>query len=47
MSADSRFLFVLTCEQLGLRWTQPNHRNVSISHRKSVALLEEHVGPKA
>jgi len=47
LSADIRFLFVLTCEQLGLRWTQPNHRNVSISHRRSVALLEERVGPKA
>ena len=47
LSADIRFLFVLTCEQLGLRWTQSNHRNVSISHRSSVALLEAHVGPKA
>jgi hypothetical protein len=47
LSPDIRFLFALTCEQLGLRWTQSNHRNISISHRKSVALLEEHVGPKA
>jgi hypothetical protein len=47
LSADIRFLFVLTGEQRGLRWTQSNHRNVSISHRRSVALLEEHVGPKA
>jgi hypothetical protein len=46
MSPDIRFLFALTCEQLGLRWTQSNHRNISISHRHSVALLEEHVGPK-
>jgi hypothetical protein len=47
MSADIRGLFCATCEQLGLRWTQSNHRNISISHRHSVALLEEHVGPKA
>ena len=46
MSADIRGLFCTTCEQLGLRWTQSNHRNISISHRHSVALLEEHVGPK-
>ena len=47
LSADIRGLFCVTCEQLGLRWTQSNHRNISISHRRSVALLEEHVGPKA
>jgi hypothetical protein len=47
LSADIRGLFCATCEQLGLRWTQSNHRNISISHRKSVALLDEHVGPKA
>ncbi len=46
-SADIRGLFCATCEQLGLRWTQSNHRNISISHRHSVALLEAHVGPKA
>jgi hypothetical protein len=47
MSADIRGLFCKTCEQLGLRWTQSNHRNISISHRHSVALLEDHVGPKS
>ena len=46
LSPDIRCLFGATCEQLGLRWTQSNHRNISISHRRSVALLEEHVGPK-
>ena len=46
LSADIRGLFCATCEQLGLRWTQSNHRNISISHRHSVALLDEHVGPK-
>jgi len=35
-----------TCWRLGLRWTQSNHRNISISHRASVALLGENVGPK-
>jgi len=23
-----------------------HHRNISVSHRRSVALLDEHVGPK-
>ncbi len=45
-SEDIRGLFCATCEQLGLRWTQSNPRNISISHRRSVALLDEHVGPK-
>jgi hypothetical protein len=46
LSPDIRGLFCSACERLGLRWTQSNHRNISISHRESVALLEEHVGPK-
>ncbi|MDA0180390.1 hypothetical protein OJ997_08800 [Solirubrobacter phytolaccae] len=47
VSADIRGLFCATCDQLGLRWTKSNRRNISISHRTSVALLDEHVGPKA
>jgi hypothetical protein len=46
LSADIRSLFCDACDRLGLRWTQSNHRNVSISHRQSVALLDELVGPK-
>jgi hypothetical protein len=47
MSADIRGLFCATCEQVNVRWTQSNHRNISVSHRRSVALLDEHVGPKS
>ena len=47
LSADIRGLFCATCDQVGVRWTQSNRRNISISHRASVALLDEHVGPKA
>jgi len=47
MSADIRGLFCATCEQVGIRWTQSNHRNISVSHRRSVALLDAHVGPKS
>ena len=27
-------------------WTQSNPRNISVSHRKSVALMDEFIGPK-
>jgi len=46
LSADIRRIFAEHCELLGIRVTQSNHRNLSISHRKSVAILEELVGPK-
>jgi hypothetical protein len=46
-SADIRGIFCRTCEAVGLRWTQPNRRNISVSHRTSVAALDEQVGPKA
>jgi hypothetical protein len=47
MSADIRALFCRTCEALGIRWTQSNHRNISVSHRRSVAALDAFVGPKS
>ena len=47
MSADIRELFGRTCEALGIRWTQSNHRNISVSHRRSVAALDAFIGPKA
>ena len=47
LSADIRGLFCESCERLGLRWTQSNHRNISISHRHAVAALDTFVGPKA
>ena len=47
LSPDIRGLFCEYCERLGIRWTQSNHRNVSVSHRDSVARLDSFVGPKA
>ncbi len=47
LSADIRAIFTEHCELLGIRWTLSNHRNVSNSHRRSVALLDEFVGDKA
>ncbi len=46
LSADIRGLFCEYCERLGIRWTQSNHRNISVSHRASVAALDAFVGPK-
>jgi hypothetical protein len=46
LSDDVRRIFCDHCELLGIRWTQSNHRNISVSHRDSVALLERFVGPK-
>jgi hypothetical protein len=47
LSADIRAIFCEHCELLGIRWTQSNPRNISVSHRKSVALLDQFIGPKA
>lgn len=47
LSADIRGIFCEHCELLGIRWTQSNPRNISISHRDSVAILDSFVGPKA
>jgi hypothetical protein len=47
LSADIRALFCAACDRLGVRWTQSNPRNISVSHRRSVAILEGLVGPKA
>jgi hypothetical protein len=46
LSEDIRRIFCEQCELLGIRWTQSNPRNISISHRKSVALMDEFIGPK-
>jgi hypothetical protein len=46
LSDDIRGLFCEYCERLGIRWTQSNPRNISVSHRASVARLDEFVGPK-
>jgi hypothetical protein len=47
LSPDIRRIFCEHCEVLGIRWTQSNSRNISISHRRSVAILDEFIGPKS
>jgi hypothetical protein len=46
-SADIRGLFCEYCERLGVRWTRSNPRNISVSHRRSVALLDSFVPTKS
>ena len=46
LSEDIRRIFCDHCELLGIRWTQSNPRNISISHRMSVAVLDDFIGPK-
>ena len=46
LSEDIRRIFCDHCELLGIRWTQSNPRNISISPRKSVGRLDEFIGPK-
>jgi hypothetical protein len=47
LSADIRGLFCRYCEKLGVKWTQSNPRNISVSHRASVAILDSFIGPKS
>jgi hypothetical protein len=46
-STDIRALFCEYCDRLGIRWTQSNPRNISVSHRTSVALLDSFVPAKS
>ena len=46
LSADIRALFCEYCEQVGIHWTQSSERNISVSDRYSVALLDGFVGEK-
>jgi hypothetical protein len=46
LSADIRRIFCEHCELLGIRWTQSNGRNISVSNRASVERLDDFVGPK-
>ncbi len=45
-SADIRQIFIDHCSIAGIHATQSSFKNISISHRDSVAKLDEFVGPK-
>jgi hypothetical protein len=46
-SGDIRRILAEHCELLGIRVTQSNDRNLSVSHPRSVCVLEKIVGPKS
>jgi hypothetical protein len=46
LSADIRQIFRRHCALLGVHVTQSNPRNLSVSRRTSVEILDRHVGPK-
>ena len=46
VSADIRGIFGRTCDQLGTEWRPNNRWSLSVARRRSVALLDELVGPK-
>ena len=46
LSADIRGPFCEYCERVGVRWTQSNHRNISVSHRRSGSFLDAFIGPR-
>ncbi len=46
-SADIRGIFERACALIGVE-SRPNNRyNLSIAHRRSVAILDEFIGPKS
>lgn len=45
-SADIQDIFCDACDRLGLHWTQPYFKTISISRRVDVAKMDEIVGPK-
>jgi hypothetical protein len=45
-SNDIRNLFCEYCDKVGVEWRQMNRWNISVARRGSVALLDEHIGPK-
>lgn len=46
LSADIRGIFCDACDRLGVHWTQSNAKNISISSRSSVAILDSFIGSK-
>lgn len=45
-SLDIQGIFTDACDQLGVMWRQDGPYGISIARRKSVAILDRHVGPK-
>jgi hypothetical protein len=46
LSADLRQMFIWACALVGVEARPANHRNIAVSRRASVAILDDMVGPK-
>jgi hypothetical protein len=46
LSTDLRGLFIWACALVGVEARPANHRNVAVSRRADVAILDELIGPK-
>ena len=47
LSDDIREIFCTHCDLLGIHWTRSRYRDISVSRRRSVALLDSFIGPKS
>jgi hypothetical protein len=45
-SSDIRRLFCEQCERLDVRWTRSSQKTISVSQRRSVAVLDSFIGEK-
>ncbi|MGH2774884.1 MAG: hypothetical protein ACRDJT_05570, partial [Actinomycetota bacterium] len=45
-SDDIRHIFCDTCDQLGIHWTHPYWKTISIARREDVEFMDEFIGPK-
>ena len=45
-SGDIRRIFTDACDRLGVHWTRPSERVISIARRADVAFLDTFIGPK-
>lgn len=46
MSLDIQRIFTDSCDQLGIPWTRPYFKTISIAKRPAVALMDTFIGPK-
>jgi len=46
-SQDIKDLFTSVCDRLGIEWRPWGKHHISVARRKSVALMDEFIGPKA
>jgi hypothetical protein len=40
-------MYTDACDSLGVHWTRANRKNIAVSRREDVALLDGFLGPKS